>query len=392
MERNSVKLAVLLLAFSVGVAIVSVFYFRSKSGLVEIPPPTVEFPADNKGDKALEIVFVIDTTGSMGGLLEGAKQKTWSIINEVMQKSSQPRVKVGLVAYRDHGDAYVTKITPLTEDLDKVYMDLMDYNAAGGGDNPEAVGSALSEAVKNVGWSKSRDGLAQIVFLVGDAPPTKSGNEPDVMAITNEAALKNMIVNTIQCGNMNETREVWQRIAQKGQGKYFAIAQDGGVEDVNTPYDERISELGRQIGSTYLAYGAADRQEALKETLGITDSRMATNTTVSTKADRALNKAMNKEAYNGDLLQDIENGKTDLSRVKEEELPADLKAIPTERRAGEVEKRISERKRIRQEILDLSKQRDAYLKAERRKSGKQNGFDTAVGNALSEQLSGKGIN
>ena len=393
MERNSVKLAAMLLAFSVGVAIVSVFYFRSKSELVEIlPPPPVEFPADNKGDKALEMVFVIDTTGSMGGLLEGAKQKTWSIINEVMQKSSQPRVKVGLVAYRDHGDAYVTKITPLTEDLDKVYMDLMDYNAAGGGDNPEAVGSALSEAVKNAGWSKSRDGLAQIVFLVGDAPPTKSGNEPDVMAITNEAALKNMIVNTIQCGNMNETREVWQRIAQKGQGKYFAIAQDGGVEDVNTPYDERISELGRQIGSTYLAYGAADRREALKETLGTTDSRMATNTTVSTKADRALNKAMNKEAYNGDLLQDIENGKTDLSRVKEQELPADLKAIPTERRAGEVEKRISERKRIRQEILDLSKQRDAYLKAERRKSGKQNGFDTAVGNALSEQLSGKGIN
>jgi Mg-chelatase subunit ChlD/methylphosphotriester-DNA--protein-cysteine methyltransferase len=382
----------MLLAFSVGVAIVSVFYFRSKSEPAQIPPATVEFPSDDKGDKALEMVFVIDTTGSMGGLLEGAKQKTWSIINEVMQKSSQPRVKVGLVAYRDHGDAYVTKITPLTEDLDKVYMDLMDYNAAGGGDNPEAVGSALSDAVKSAGWSKSRDGLAQIIFLVGDAPPTKSGNEPDVMAVVNEASLKNMIVNTIQCGTMSETREVWQKIAQKGQGKYFAIAQDGGVENVNTPFDEKISELGRQIGSTYLAYGDADRQEALKESLETTDSKMAANTTVSTKADRALNKAMNKEAYNSDLLQDIENGKTELSRVKEEELPVDLKAIPAERRAAEVEKRISERKKIRQEILDLSKQRDAYLKKEGQKSGKQNGFDTAVGNALSEQLSGKGIN
>jgi Mg-chelatase subunit ChlD len=110
----------------------------------------------------LEMVFVLDTTGSMGGLIDGAKQRIWGIINEVMQKPSKPRVRVGLVAYRDNGDEYVTKLLAITEDLDKVYTTLMDYRADGGGDTPENVRKALAEGVRNAGWTKSRNGLAQM--------------------------------------------------------------------------------------------------------------------------------------------------------------------------------------------------------------------------------------
>src|SRR5688572_25755260 len=118
----------------------------------------------------LEMVFVLDTTGSMGGLIDGAKQRIWGIINDVMQKPSKPRVRVGLVAYRDNGDEYVTKVLPITEDLDKAYTTLMDYRADGGGDTPENVRRALADGVRNAGWSHARSNLAQIVFLVGDAP------------------------------------------------------------------------------------------------------------------------------------------------------------------------------------------------------------------------------
>ena len=111
----------------------------------------------------LEIVFVLDTTGSMQGLIDGAKQRIWGIINDVMQKPSKPRVRVGLVAYRDNGDEYVTKLLAITEDLDKVYTTLMDYRADGGGDTPENVRKALAD-VRNGGWATSRNGLAQIVY------------------------------------------------------------------------------------------------------------------------------------------------------------------------------------------------------------------------------------
>src|SRR3982751_5191291 len=72
----------------------------------------------------LEMVFVLDTTGSMGGLIDGAKQRIWGIINDVMKKPSKPRVRVGLVAYRDVGDEYVARVLPITEDLDKAYTTL----------------------------------------------------------------------------------------------------------------------------------------------------------------------------------------------------------------------------------------------------------------------------
>lgn len=125
---------------------------------------TTAKPINDKSRDTLELVFVLDTTGSMGGLIDGAKQRIWGIINEVMQKPSKPRVRVGLVAYRDIGDEYVTKLLPITEDLDKAYTTLMDYQAGGGGDTPENVRKALAEGVRNAGWSKAGRGLARSSF------------------------------------------------------------------------------------------------------------------------------------------------------------------------------------------------------------------------------------
>src|SRR6184192_3025009 len=69
----------------------------------------------------VEVVFCLDTTGSMGGLIEGAKQKIWSIVNQIASGRPTPDIKVGLLAYRDRGDAYVTKLFELTTDLDEVH-------------------------------------------------------------------------------------------------------------------------------------------------------------------------------------------------------------------------------------------------------------------------------
>ena len=212
---------------------------------------------DVAGDKpTIELVFVIDTTGSMGGLIEGAKQKVWSIVNEVMKSPSKPIVRMGLVAYRDHGDAYITQLLPITRDLDKVYGTLMAYKAEGGGDTPEDVRQALADGVHKVGWSPRSPNIAQILFLVGDAPPHDDyGNEPDTIASASEAVKAGIIVNTIQCGDVQGTSDVWKKICRAGEGQYFAIAQDGGVVAISTPFDAELSKLGTKVGSTYFAYG-----------------------------------------------------------------------------------------------------------------------------------------
>ena len=339
----------------------------------------------------LEMVFVLDTTGSMGGLIEGAKQRIWGIINEVMQKPSKPRVRVGLVAYRDNGDEYVTKILPLTEDLDKAYTTLMDYRANGGGDTPENVRKALAEGVRSAGWSDAKPNLAQIVFLVGDAPPQNYEQEPDVLVTTAEAVRKNMIVNTIQCGSLAETTPIWQTIARRGEGKYFAIAQDGGVQAISTPFDTKLADLAAKLGKTYVTYGAKRDRDANVATQAAAESRITTDAAMGAQADRALNKAVNSFQYDGDLVQDVENEKVKIEEVKKEDLPEDLQKMTVAERKKAIDKRIAERKQIRADILTLSKQRDEYIAAERKKRGATNGFDTAVAQALKEQLLRKGI-
>lgn len=367
-------------------------------------------PVTNSKQKSLEMVFVLDTTGSMGGLIEGAKQKIWSIVNDVMQKKDRPSVKIGLVAYRDVGDAYVTQVTPLSDDLDKVYSTLMDFRAEGGGDTPENVRRALAEGVDKAGWTKANNNTAQILFLVGDAPPHDDyPQEIDVLTTTAKAVSQNMIVNTIQCGDIAGTREVWQKIALRGEGKYFAIAQNGGVQAIATPYDARLAELGAKIGATYLAYsgkGATIDGKSVAE-LPVngrefrelqmsaqvqTESKMLKSAPTTAQADRAVNKAINSLSYQSDLLQAVENQTVKLEEIKKEDLPDSLQKLSPAELKAEVDKRIAERKQIRAEIMELSKKRDDFIKAERAKIGKQDGFDSAVSNALSEQMLRKGIN
>ena len=377
------------LAVAVVITAVSLNSVAQKRPITIQPVKSKPVVADQRD--TLEMVFVLDTTGSMGGLIDGAKQRIWGIINEVMQKPSKPRVRVGLVAYRDNGDEYVTRILPITEDLDKAYTTLMDYQASGGGDTPENVRKALADGVRNAGWSSVKSGLAQIVFLVGDAPPQNYQQEPDVLITTAEAVRKNMIVNTIQCGNIDGTREIWQTIALRGEGKYFAIAQDGGVQAISTPYDVKLADLAAKLGKTYVTFGDKKLRDENVSTQLKAETRITAGAPMGAQAERALNKAVNSFQYDGDLVQAVENNSVKIEDVKKDDLPEAMQKMSVAERKREIDKKIAERTAIRAQILTLSKQRDEFVAAERKKQGKPNGFDTAVAQALREQLLKKGI-
>ena len=395
MNSLAIRVITAVITFIIGVGVATAWVFNRSA-------PAINPVDTTTGSNAtLEMVFVLDTTGSMGGLLEGAKQRIWGIVNEVMQTSSRPSVKIGLVAFRDLGDQYVTDVVPLTDDLDKVYTTLMSYEAAGGGDTPENVRRALSDAVDQAGWSRQTQNLAQVIFLVGDAPPHNDyRKERDTLDSARIATERGMVVNTIQCGNANETKVAWEAIAQYGQGKYFAIPQDGGVvQTIATPYDDQLSQLATKLGSTYVAYGGGAgaagtlyREEA-KRRADASEATVAYDAPVEARVQRSFNKAVNSRAYVGDLLQDIENGSKKLDSVKAEDLPEDLEKLSPAELTKEVEKRLAERREIREQILSLTKQRTDFIAAEQKKrsGGKQNSFDVAVSAALTEQLAKKGI-
>lgn len=385
------------LTFLIGITVAAAWVFNDRGSTID--PVKIGDNERPSSAATLEMVFVLDTTGSMGGLIDGAKQRIWSIVNEVMQSESHPAVRIGLVAYRDRGDQYVTQVLPLTEDLDQVYSTLMAYQAGGGGDTPEDVRRALLEGVTRAGWSTQSNGVAQILFLVGDAPPHDDYfDAPDTLLTATDAAKRGIVVNTIQCGSLAGTRAIWQAIAQNGNGQFFAIEQSGGVRTISTPYDEQLGQLANKLGGTFVAYGGG-AGDAGDEVRSVARKRVADiETTVAAAApgeavaERALNKAVNKSAYIGDLMQSIENGSLEMDKIDANQLPPELRNMTPEKRKQEVEKRLAERRELRAQIVALSKQRAEFVAAERKKGGvKSDAFDTAVVAALKEQLKRKGI-
>ena len=119
----------------------------------------------------VEVGFVLDTTGSMGPLIEGAKRKIWSIATSIVDTNPDAEIRMGLVAYRDIGDEYVTKVFPLTTDIQDLYANLLELRARGGGDWPESVNEALHVGVTKLTWTQG-DEVRRIMFWSATRRPT----------------------------------------------------------------------------------------------------------------------------------------------------------------------------------------------------------------------------
>src|SRR5690606_37541815 len=158
----------------------------------------------------------------------------------------RPEVRLCLLAFRDRGDAYVTRHTDLTQDLDALYAQLLALDADGGGDHPEAVNQALREAVHATSWSHGSDVL-RLVFRVGDAPPQAYQDEPRYPQIAAEAAARGILINPVLCGSDDGARTAFARIAELARGETAVLAQPGRVRQIETPVDQDLAALGQRL-------------------------------------------------------------------------------------------------------------------------------------------------
>ena len=351
----------------------------------ETPDPPAQTPVAAARPR-VELVFALDTTGSMSGLIEGAKKKIWSLASFVAQGQPTPDLRVGLIAYRDIGDAYVTKVYDLDPDLDRVYRRLRSFHAEGGGDGPEHVARALHESVHKMSWSQDQS-VVKVIYLVGDAPPhTDYDDGYDYVRAARAAGTKGIQLHTIQCGTDTTAESAWRKIASLGGGQFMAIHQDGGMQEEHTRYDDELARLHDKLGRTAIGYGAAAPAAAAAVA-------MAEAAPVSVKAARAGFMAKNKKAVGGkgDLVEGIASGAVKLDDVQGE-LPADMKAMDRPAQAAVIAEKQKERNEISQRIDELSKLRKKELDAresEAEKKGVADGFDVAAKKALRSSVAAK---
>jgi Mg-chelatase subunit ChlD len=326
--------------------------------------PPSQPPAVTVDAPRVEVVFVLDTTGSMGGLIQTAKDKIWSIATTMASAQPAPEIRMGLVAYRDRGDDYVTRVTDLSDDLDSVYATLMDYHAQGGGDTPESVNAALGAALDNMTWSQDPD-TYRVVFLVGDAPPHMDyQDEEQYPQILARAQRLGVVVNTIRCGDSAQTQQSWQQIASLAQGDYFTVAQAGGGVAIATPYDAELASLSAALDQTRLFFGDGAAREKAASKLAATDKLHAEATDASRARRAAFNASPSGEANlfgDLDLVSALESGRVKLEDVEAEALPEVLQPLAPEARQEYVASQADERAKLQKQILEISSARDEYL-------------------------------
>ncbi len=338
----------------------------------------------------VEVVFVLDTTGSMGGLIEAAKQKIWSIANTLSAADPAPEIRMGLIGYRDKQDSYVTDFTQLTDDIDSVYTRLMAFHADGGGDTPENVNRALNEAVTKTQWSRD-DSTYRVIFLVGDAPPHNDYNDEVPYKKSSLIAAQNKIkINTIQCGTMPETTPFWKEIASIGKGRYFQVEQAGSAILYDTPYDEKIAALSSDLDSTRIYYGSAVDLEAQKQR-DEKSNEIYLNADKSAVAKRSLFNASKGGEYNflgkQELVNSITAGNIELKDIKESELPAPMQEMDHEERTEYIEQQSKKRNDIQKKIQELGEERQTYIEelVKKEKGAGKNSLDFKVYECIQEQ-------
>ena len=332
--------------------------------------------------REVEVVFCIDTTASMDGVLKGAKQKIWAICSQIAGGMPTPDLKVGLVAYRDKGDDYITKVFDLSRDLDSVHSELLTLQAAGGGDTPESVNQGLDDAVNKIKWSTDKKTL-RIIFLVGDAPPHMDYTDDVKYPITCKKAIeKGIFINTIQCGRDADCKHYWQDIAGKAEGSYVAIPQTGGVVAVATPFDAPLIKVGADLLRTALIYG--DDVQKRKGERMLAAARVLRGPEA---ADRAAFAAKSKGVSPHDLLDAIHSKRVKLEDVKVEELPDKMKELKTpEERQRFLDDVAARRAALQKEAVELEQKRAEALAAERKKRGAgEKSFDLEVLEILRKQ-------
>jgi Mg-chelatase subunit ChlD len=339
----------------------------------------------------IDVAFCLDTTGSMSGLIEGAKQKIWTIVNTVNGAQPKPVLRIALIGYRDRGDDYVTTKFDFTSNLETMYSHLRSFEAGGGGDTPEDVNRALNDAVNGLNWSQEPAAL-KIVYLVGDAPPHMDYQESyDYRSVTKLAARRGIIVNTVQCGNIDGTREIWQEIARMAEGKFAAIDQSGGMVAIASPYDEELAKLSRDLNNTYVAYGNEGDRMAEFQAANDLDAERRDPASAAERAASKAGSLYRNESW--DLVDAVNNHSVKLNELKPSDLPEDLRTMDEKAQREYLEHKSKDRQQLQQKIQDLTRQRDAYVDTKLKESGKKTdgAFDAQVLNALKEQGKKKGI-
>ncbi|MEY4484912.1 MAG: hypothetical protein RL693_2364, partial [Verrucomicrobiota bacterium] len=346
----------------------------------------------NDGEPVVQLAILLDTSGSMEGLIAQAKTQLWKIVNEFIAAKQGGKVPIVQVALYEYGNSglsqdtqWIRQIQPLTRDLDKISEELFKLRTNGG---EEYCGAVIKAAMQQLNWDPSPD-TYKAIFIAGNEPFTQG--PVDATTSCREAIARGVIVNTIHCGDeATGINQGWRNGAMLTDGSYLVINQNQAVVHVPSPYDADIERLSSELNRTYVTYGAHGKEAAMNQVAQ--DGNALAAKTAGASVQRAMTKS-SANYYNNswDLVDATRQNDFKLEAVKAEDLPPEMQKMNLEERKAYVAGKTAERAKIQSEIADLGKKRAAFVAGEQKEPGKASTLDTAVSKAIRSQAAKKNI-
>lgn len=360
-----------------------------------VPPVTAEEVKETprEGQAKVQLAILLDTSGSMSGLIDQARTQVWKIINtfiDAKQNGQTPFVEVALYQYGNDSlgrdSHWIQRIQPLTRDLDKVSEELFKLTTNGG---EEYCGAVITRATADLEWDASRD-VYKAIFIAGNEPFTQGPVEASQAC--RDAIAKGVIVNTIHCGGEQEGIVTgWKSGAVLADGVYQVIDHNRAVVHIAAPQDPEIVKLNEELNKTYVAYGGEGAARARAQVAQ--DALAEANQAAGAAVQRAVTKASANYSNTGwDLVDASKDRDFDWSKVKEETLPEEMRGMTPGQRVAHVEAKARERAAVQARIQALNQEREEFVAAKRRElaGGAGETLDEAVVRTVREQAAAKG--
>jgi hypothetical protein len=369
--------------------------WTAPAGLLAAPtagePTRSQPPAPAQGQdprSRIQLAILLDTSSSMDGLIDQARQQLWSAVNQFSTARRDGVAPILEVAVYEYGNSrlsaeqgYTRQVIGLTSELDQVSEALFSLTTNGG---LEYCGYAIAEAVRALQWSQSPDDV-RALFIAGNEPFSQ-GPVPYAEAIA-AATAQGIVVNTIHAGDhQTGVSGGWQHGAVLAGGSYTSIDHNQAIVHVEAPQDREIAQLNASLNATYVPYGPAGASGAARQSEQ--DSKTA-EVSAGLLAQRASAKASSLYDNAGwDLVDAAEADPVLLESVAPAALPAPMQAMDSEERRAYVAGKAAERAAIQSRIAELAREREAHV-AEGRRADAAGTLQDALTDSVRKQAEAK---
>ena len=195
-----------------------------------------------EGRAKLDVLFLIDTTGSMGDEIDRLKDSVRSVAERISALPGDTDLRIGMTVYRDRGDLFVTRTFDFTSSVDIFKAALAEVRAGGGGDTPEDLNAGLHQAVTSPSWRG--DDTVKLMFLIADAPPHLDYQDgPDYADDVRAAARRGIKIMPIASSGLDDQGEyVFRQLAQITMARFTFLTYGADGASPGDHTDHHVSD------------------------------------------------------------------------------------------------------------------------------------------------------